>query len=134
MENAIVSTAVNGNAINTIDIDSIEGKKAAINALNNAHSLNDYPNETFNLRDVMMINGIRKGRGNAEDTECINTYFIDDKGEAYFTQSDGIARSMRNILMLLPELGKDTNEGYLPIKIVEEKLQNGNTIKNIVLM
>lgn len=134
MDNAIVAAGVNGNAINTIDIDSIEGKKAAINALNNAHSLNEFPGEVFNLRDVMMIKGIRKGRGNAEDTECINTYFIDDKGEAYFTQSDGIARSIRNILMLLPTLGKDTDEGYLQVKIVSEKLQNGNTIKNVVLM
>lgn len=60
-------------------------------------------------------------------------YLVDDKGTAYFTQSDGIARSVKQIAMLFPTFKLDEKRQYLPIKVVERELQNGNTIKNLVV-
>ena len=125
---------LSGNAvqINTLNTDTFDGKITALNALNNAVSLKD-ANSSLKICDCIALPGVRKGRNNTADTECQNTYLIDVDGKAYFTQSDGIARSVRMIYMLFPDFGKSSDVGYLKIRVVEKKLPNGNTIKSLVV-
>lgn len=125
---------LSGNAvqINTLNTDTFDGKITALNALNNAISLKD-ANSSLKICDCIALPGVRKGRNNTADTECQNTYLIDIDGNAYFTQSDGIARSVRMIYMLFPDFGKSSDVGYLKVRVVEKKLPNGNTIKSLVV-
>lgn len=125
---------LSGNAvqINTLNTDTFDGKITALNALNNAVSLKD-ANSSLKICDCIALPGVRKGRNNTADTECQNTYLIDIDGNAYFTQSDGIARSVRMIYMLFPDFGKSSDIGYLKVRVVEKKLPNGNTIKSLVV-
>lgn len=125
---------LSGNAvqINTLNTDTFDGKITALNALNNAVSLKD-ANSSLKICDCIALPGVRKGRNNTADTECQNTYLIDVDGNAYFTQSDGIARSVRMIYMLFPDFGKLSDVGYLKVRVVEKKLPNGNTIKSLVV-
>lgn len=118
--------------INTLNTDTFDGKITALNALNNAVSLKD-ANSSLKICDCIALPGVRKGRNNTADTECQNTYLIDVDGNAYFTQSDGIARSVRMIYMLFPDFGKSSDVGYLKVRVVEKKLPNGNTIKSLVV-
>lgn len=125
---------LSGNAvqINTLNTDTFDGKITALNALNNAVSLKD-ANSSLKICDCIALPGVRKGRNNTADTDCQNTYLIDVDGNAYFTQSDGIARSVRMIYMLFPDFGKSSDVGYLKVRVVEKKLPNGNTIKSLVV-
>lgn len=136
-EMAIVSmediTASNGNVINTLNLATFEGKINTLNAINNAQSLTDAHDTTIDVCDCITMPGVRKGRGNTPDTECQNTYLLDTKGNAWFTQSDGIARSVKMIAMLFPDFGKNTPDGCLHVHVEENTLKNGNSIKSLVV-
>lgn len=119
--------------INTFDLTTDEGKFSVLAALNGAEPLNDHVGEVLQVCDCITEPGIRKARDNrSEDTHCINTYLVTVDGMAYFSQSDGVARSVRMIAALWGDFGKSTELGYLNLCCIEKKLANGNTIKNIV--
>lgn len=118
--------------INTVDMTKLEGKVAVANAVNNAISLKDSP-EVLDVVDCITMPGIRKGRKNMPDTECTNVYLIDVDGKAWFSQSDGIARSVRLLASLFPDFGKSLPQGALHVKVVEQQLNNGNTLKTLAL-
>lgn len=132
---ANVNTALQNQFFSTLDMSTVSGKIKVQNAFANAESLNDVkPDTILNICDAIITPGIRKGRKGAPDTECQNTYLIDTDGNAYFTQSDGIARDINFIMYIFEDMGKNsTDEGYLKIKITKRELPNGNTIKNAVL-
>lgn len=132
---AAVNGGIKNQFFSTLDLNSVQGKIKVQRAYANADSLNDIPSETIlKICDVITTPGIRKGRKGAKDTECQNTYLIDIDGNAYFTQSDGIARDINFIMYIFDDMGKNsTEDGYLKIQILEKKLGNGNTIKNAVL-
>lgn len=123
----------NGNMINTLNLATTEGKLDTLNAINNAQSLKEANDTTLDVCDCITMPGVRKGRNNMPDTECQNTYLIDTKGNAWFTQSDGIARSVKMIAMLFPDFGKSTDEGCLHMHVEEKQLSNGNTIKTLAI-
>lgn len=123
----------NGAFINTMNMTTTEGKITTINALNNAISLKEAKDTVLDVCDCITMPGTRKGRGGMPDTECQNTYLIDTNGNAWFTQSDGIARSVRMIAMMFPDFGKSTTDACLHVRVDERELANGNTIKNLVI-
>lgn len=135
--NEIASTdsATATGAICTVDLNDKTGKRVALNAVNNADSLNNHVGEELHICDCITEQGVRRGRNGMPDTPCINTYLIDVDGRAYFSQSDGVSRSVYTIASLWPDFGKvSEDDGYLCIKCVEKVLQNGNTVKNLVVM
>ena len=120
--------------INTLPIDTAEGKIATINAYNAAVSLKDYVGVVLYICDVITMPGIRKARSlDQVDTKCQNTYLIDTEGKAYFSQSDGVAKSINVIAAMMPDFGKNSELGYLPLACTETQLANGNTLKQIVI-
>lgn len=122
----------NDNYRNTLDLATIEGKKATLNALNSAVSLNDYNDTPLTIVDIITTPGVRKSRNaGIADTPCQNTYLIDYEGKAYFTQSDGIARSVNGILAFLTPA--EIHEG-IAMCVRSNKIANGNTIKSLELL
>lgn len=135
--NAIANAETNNFAvptgfINTFDISTNEGKNAVLKAYNGSVSLNAHVGEELHICDCITMPGIRKGRNGAPDMQCQNTYLIDTDGIAYFSQSDGIARSVQMFAALYPDFGKSTEDGYLSLVCVSQELPNGNTIKNLI--
>jgi len=130
-----VNAGIKNQFFSTLKMDTVQGKIKLQRAYANANSLNDVPEGTIlKICDVIVTPGISKGRKGAPDTECQNTYLIDTDGNAFFTQSDGIARDINFIMYIFEDMGKEsTEEGYLNIAIVEKKLPNGNTVKNAIL-
>lgn len=116
---------------NTLDLATVEGKKATVNALNNAVSLSDYNDTPLTIVNIITSPGVRKGRNGQTDTPCQNTYLIDIEGRAYFTQSEGIARSANAILAMYKV--EEIHSG-IPLKVSSAKLANGNTIKSLELL
>ena len=118
--------------INTFDINTDEGKKAVLKAYNSSESLNNHVGEVLKIRDCITAPGIRKGRNGQKDMPCQNTYLIDIEGVSYFTQSDGVARSLQMFAALYPDFGKSTEMGCIELCCVEQNLSNGNTLKTLI--
>ena len=119
--------------VNTVDMSSMEGMVNVANALNSAMSLKDAKDSVLDVCDIIIMPGVRKGRGNMPDTPCKNTYLIDTSGNAWFSQSEGIARSATNIAGIFRQFMKSNDDGCLHMHVHEQPLPNGNTIKNLVL-
>lgn len=115
--------------VNTLSADTMEGKLATANALNSAISLKDYADTPLHIVDIIQTPGIRKARDKSQvDTPCDNTYLISSDGKAYFTQSEGIARSVRNLLAIFPDFNKPDG---LTVVVESTEMANGNTIKSL---
>lgn len=112
----------------TVDISTIEGKMAVMNALNGADSLSKHVGETLIVKDVVTTRGTRSRSGE----ECINTHLILADGSALFSQSDGVQRAVVSLVALFTVNGVcDFGDG-VAIKCVEQQLNNGNTLKTLV--
>lgn len=118
--------------INTCDLDTLDGKMRSANAINSAVSLNDHVGEVLRVVDVITMPGIRKGRNGQADTPCQNTYLIDADGVTYFSQSDGVKRSINTTMSIFKTC--DAGKGYLPLACKSDVLPNGNTIKTLVIV
>ena len=116
----------------TLDIASIDGKLKLATALNGAVSMKDKIGEPLHVTDVVTTQGARSRTGE----ECVNTYLICDDGNVYFSQSDGVARSIKVLVALFTD--PDTNKFMNPVEqgvgfaVKEQILGNGNTLKTIV--
>ena len=121
--------------LNTVDTTSTAGAKTVVNAINSANSLSTIEeSEVLDIRDCVVTQGIRKGRGTQSDVECANIYLIDTDGQAWFSQSAGIANSVSLIASMFPDFGKGTEDGYLSMRVKTVPLNNGNTTKTLVLV
>ena len=121
-------------AFNTVDMSTFEGAMKVTNAINNSQSLSEYidnnDNPILNVVDIVVTPGVRKSRDGSPDTPCDDTRLILADGISLMTQSGGIARSARFIAGLC---GAALHDGIL-IRVVEQKLRNGNTIKNLEIV
>lgn len=126
--NASVQTAA---AWSTLKADTYESKRTIANMLNAASSLAGHEGETFTLKEVFFKPGIRRGRNGQQDTDCTDTYLLTSDGEVLFSKSDGVSRSVRNILMLLPDLNAPDG---VEVKLDVIKLGNGNSFKQLIIV
>lgn len=110
----------------TLDMATDEGKKQVAKALNGSIPLKDQMNEVINLVGVITTPGTRAVSG----SECTNNYLVAEDGTVYFSQSDGVTRSLKVIVALW---GTKLKAGEpVGVKCIEQKLNNGNTLKTIV--
>lgn len=115
--------------VSTISDDTPENKIKVLNAKNNADALKDHVGEQFLVKDVIMTPGTRSARSGNPEQPCVNTYLI--TGEtALYSQSDGVARSMADILSVFPDLNYPNG---LVITCFEKNLPNGNTLKTLAV-
>jgi len=139
-DTAIIPTAdattlntASSQGIMTLDVTNDEGKLEVLSALNFAAPLKNFVDKPIKFRDAIQVPGVRKARNSSDsDTPCTNTYLIDVDGNAYFSQSDGVARSVSMVAAMFPDFGKSRECGYIELKLVEQNLPNGNTLKNLV--
>ena len=116
----------------TLDISTIQGKMQLATALNGAETMRDKTGVPLRVTDIVTTQGTRSRTGE----ECVNTYLICDDGKVYFSQSDGIARSVKVLVALFtdPQTQRFMNpvEQGVGFMIKEQTLQNDNTLKTIV--
>ena len=129
-----IDAAASVQARSSLNSGDMLARLQVVSAMNNADSLNDHMDEVLRICDYIIMPGVRKGRGNNPDVECQNTYLVDVDKNVYFTQSDGVAKTLEQYLLFCPDLGKETMpNGYLPLMCVSRELSNGNTIKTLVI-
>lgn len=118
-------------AFNTIDMSDFNGAVRLANAINASGSLAEYVQNNNNpelpVVDIIVTNGVRKGRNGMDDMPCEDTRLILADGTSLLSQSTGIANSARWIAGIL---GTAIHEGIL-LQVVTQQLNNGNTIKNL---
>lgn len=107
----------------TIDRASREGVIKVANALSDAESLADYGDEHFMLVDVITTPGIRTRTGE----DCTNVYLVTADGTILMSQSDGIKRSVQQIVGLF---GGDFGDG-IEVAVVTKQLKSGNSLKTL---
>lgn len=116
----------------TLDITNLEGKMQLATALNGAVSMKSKIDEPLPVVNVVTTQGVRSRTGD----ECVNTYLICEDGTVYFSQSDGIARSVKVLVALF--IDPDTKRFMNPVEqgvgfmVKEQELSNGNTLKTVV--
>lgn len=112
----------------TVDITTIEGKLDVMNALNGSTALAEHEGETLLVKDIVTTQGTRSRTGEV----CTNTHLILADGTTLFSQSDGVKRSVEVLVALFTVNGVcDFGEG-IPVKLVSQQLNNGNTLKTLV--
>lgn len=110
----------------TVDDTTFAGKKALVNARNNAVSLNSFGiGKPFNVVGAYTAPGIRVQSG----TPCTNVYLFAADGTTYFTQSEGINRSVLDIADMFPDF--NAADGGIPVVVKSAKLDSGKTIKSL---
>lgn len=116
----------------TLDVTTIDGKMQLANALNGAVTMADKVGVPLRVTDVVTTQGVRSRTGDV----CTNTYLILDDGTVHFSQSDGIARSVKVLVALFtdPSTGAFMNpvEQGVGFMIKDQSLNNGNTLKTVV--
>lgn len=134
-QNLGISAATFGNVFTTANLEDRSGKNAVLRALNDAESLAESvpENATLEVVDFVVTPGVRRSRIQGQpDTECLNVYILTRDGRAFMTQSDGIARSVQQIMALYPESPRNLEGGCLRLQVKSRKLSNGNTLKTLV--
>lgn len=112
----------------TVDITTMEGKLDVMNALNGSTPLAEHMNEPLLVKNIVTTQGERSRTGEV----CTNTHLILADGTTLFSQSDGVKRSVEVLVALFTENGVcDFGDG-ISIQCIEQKLNNGNTLKTLV--
>lgn len=116
----------------TVDLSTLDGKMELAKALNGAVSMRDKVGEILRVENIVTTQGVRSRTGEA----CVNSYFICDDGNVYFTQSDGIARALKVLTAIFTD--PVTKEFTSPIsmgvgfQVTETTMDNGNTLKSVI--
>lgn len=93
------NTADHYRCICTMDDSTFEGKRAIVNARNSAVSLNGRGAEPLTVIGAYIAPGVRSQTGQ----KCANVYLFGKDGETYFSQSQGIYRSVLDIYDVFPD-------------------------------
>lgn len=93
------NTAGSYRYICTMDDSTFEGKRAIVNARNSAVSLNGCGAEPLTVIGAYIAPGVRSQTGQ----KCANVYLFGKDGETYFSQSQGIYRSVLDIYDVFPD-------------------------------
>lgn len=112
------------------DTTTGEGKKRLFNAMNTAESLNDANIKQLTLSGVIVQPTERLDQATGEIVNCEGTTFITEHG-AYFSQSDGIARCAKNLIMAY---GSDFAAEPITIKFTERKIGGGRKLKQFIVL
>jgi hypothetical protein len=112
----------------TVDITTMDGKLDVMNALNGSTALAEHEGETLIVKNIVTTQGVRSRTGEA----CTNTHLLLADGTTLFSQSDGVKRSVEVLVALFTINGVCNFGDGIPVKLVSQKLNNGNTLKTLV--
>ena len=106
-------------------------RAAQFNALNSANSLNDFDGKTMTIIGFVTMPGTRAirdaitGNDTGQYAPTDDTILLDDKGQGWFSQSHGIAKSVH---MILAAYGQPDTwpDGKLTVRVASTKTRAGN--------
>lgn len=101
------------------------------NARNSATSLQNLGDTPIDIVDVMTQIGVRARSGNP----CQNTYIFTADGQVYFTQSNGLGKTINEVVdMVSGDFKTNTTNGYVKAQIKETPLSGGRSYKQFQLL
>lgn len=123
-KNEQMNAADNYRYICTMDTTTFEGKRAVINARNSALSLNECGVESLTIIGAYTTPGIRSKTGQ----KCANVYLFEKDGKTYFSQSQGIYRSVLDIYDMFPDFNAPDG---ITVVIHQTALGDGRITKSL---
>lgn len=115
----------------TIDMNIPQNRIKLFNAHNSATSLKDIGETPFNIVGVMAEEGERSNSKNP----CQNTYIFTDDGTVLFSQSNGIAKTINELVALIDgKFAENTTNGYVTARVKSSDIGGNRTYKNIELL
>lgn len=101
------------------------------NARNSASSLKNLGDTPIDIVDVMTQIGVRTRSGNP----CQNTYIFTGDGQVYFTQSNGLGKTINELVdMFEGDFKNNTTNGYVKVKIKETPVSGDRSYKQFQLL
>lgn len=124
MNETAQTTVDNYRHVCTIDNSTFEGKRAIVNARNSALSLNGIGDTPITVIGAYTAPGVRSQNGQ----KCVNVYLFAKDGKTYFSQSQGIYRSVLDIYDMFPDF--NAPDGIL-VTVKESPLGGGKFTKSL---
>lgn len=127
---------VNGNGFEpqhyiTFDPHIPANRVRMFNARNSATSLKNLGDTPIDIVDVMTQIGVRTRSGNP----CQNTYIFAADGQVYFTQSNGLGKTINELVdMVEGDFKANTTNGYVKAQIKETALSDNRSYKQFQLL
>lgn len=118
------NTADNYRYICTMDDTTFEGKRAIVNARNSAVSLNGHGAEPLTVIGAYIAPGVRSQTGQ----KCANVYLFGKDGKTYFSQSQGIYRSVLDIYDVFPDFNAPDG---ITVAVKQTQLSGGRSTKSL---
>lgn len=118
------NTAGNYRYICTMDDSTFEGKRAIVNARNSAVSLNERGAEPLTVIGAYIAPGVRSQTGQ----KCANVYLFGKDGKTYFSQSQGIYRSVLDIYDVFPDFNAPDG---ITVVVKQTALGGGRSTKSL---
>ena len=118
------NTTDNYRYICTMDDSTFEGKRAIVNARNSALSLNGRGEEPLAVIGVYIAPGVRSQTGQ----KCANVYLFGKDGQTYFSQSQGIYRSVLDIYDMFPDFNAPDG---ITVAVKQTPLGGGRSTKSL---
>lgn len=118
------NTASNYRYICTMDDSTFEGKRAIVNARNSAVSLNGRGADPLTVIGAYIAPGVRSHTGQ----KCANVYLFGKDGETYFSQSQGIYRSVLDIYDVFPDFNAPDG---ITVVVKQTALSGGRFTKSL---
>lgn len=118
------NTADNYRYICTMDDSTFEGKRAIVNARNSAVSLNGHGAEPLTVIGAYIAPGVRSQTGQ----KCANVYLFGKDGKTYFSQSQGIYRSVLDIYDVFPDFNAPDG---ITVVVKQTALSGGRFTKSL---
>ena len=118
------TTVDNYRYICTMDNSTFEGKRAIVNARNNALSLNSIGDTPLTVIGAYTAPGVRSQTGQ----KCVNVYLFANDGNTYFSQSQGIYRSVLDIYDMFPDFNAPDG---IPVVVKKTLLGGDRSTKSL---
>lgn len=121
---AMEAVVDNHRYICTMDVSTFDGKRAIINARNTATSLASLGAEPLTVTGAYVTPGVRAQTGQ----KCANVYLFAKGGKTYFSQSEGIYRSVLDIFDMFPDFNAPDG---LTVVVKQTALGGGRSLKSL---
>ena len=118
------NTADNYRCICTVDNSTFEGKRIIVNARNSALSLNERGEKPLTVIGAYIMPGVRSQTGQ----KCANVYLFGKNGQTYFSQSQGIYRSVLDIYDMFPDFNAPDG---ITVAVKKTVLSGGRSMKSL---
>lgn len=115
-------------------VEGYQGVKKMFNVLNNSESFADSKKTELELSGLVIKPGERVDPIDGTITPCEFAIMVDVEGNSYFSQSDGIADSVENLISTFNSMGGWPEGETVKVRLVTIPLEKGKTLKKLELV